>query len=150
VFGARRYNWSMASERTARTLPVPGWAAPLLVAIAVGLVVWTLYLTYTLPARHTTHDWEIAWAGFDIALAGVLAATAVGLRRAAPWAEATAAVATALLVTDAWFDIVLSDPGGERVEAIVLAVVAEMPLALFCLWIALNVERAIRAVGGKS
>jgi uncharacterized membrane protein len=138
----------MESERAARGLPVPAWAAPLLVLVAAGLVVWTLFLTYSLPARHTSHDWSIAWAGFDIALAGVLAATAIGLRRAGPWAEATAAVATALLVTDAWFDIVLSDPGGERVEAIVLAVCAEIPLALFCLWIALNVERAIRAVGG--
>jgi len=139
----------MASERAAKALPVPAWAAPLLVVVAAGLIVWTLYLTYSLPAAHTTHDWQIAWAGFDIALAAVLASTAIGLRRAAPWAEATAAVATALLVTDAWFDVVLSDPGSERVEAIVLAVCAEIPLALFCLWIALNVERAMRAIGGK-
>jgi hypothetical protein len=139
----------MDSERAARALPVPAWAAPVLVGVAAGLIVWTLYLTYSLPARHTSHDWDIAWAGFDVGLAAVLAGTAIGLRRAAPWAEATAAVATALLVTDAWFDIVLSDAGGERVEAIVLAVFGELPLALFCLWIALNVERAIRAVGGK-
>ena len=139
----------MESERAAKALPVPGWVASVLVAIAVGLVLWTLYLTYALPARHTSHDWEVAWAGFDIALAAVLAATAIGLRRAAPWAEAGAAVASALLVMDAWFDIVLSDSGGERVEAIVLAVFAELPLALFCLWIALHVERAIRAIGGR-
>jgi len=41
---------------------------------------------------------------------------------------------------------VLADAGGERTEAIVLALVAEIPLALFCFWILLNAERAIRSL----
>jgi hypothetical protein len=53
---------------------------------------------------------------------------------------------TTLLCTDAWFEIVLSVPGHERLEAIVLAAVAALPLALFCFWIALNAERAITAL----
>lgn len=138
----------METERAIRTLPVPRWAAALLAAVAVGLVPWTLFLTYSLPTRHTTQDWQIAWAGFDIVLAIALVATAAGVVRGAPWLEAAAAVATTLLLADAWFDIVLADPGGERVEAIMLAAVAEIPLALFCLWIALNAERAVRAVSG--
>ncbi len=127
---------------------MPRWAAGLLAAVAVGLVPWTLFLTYSLPSRHTTQHWQIAWAGFDIVLAIALVATAAGVVRGAAWLEAAAAVATTLLLADAWFDVVLADPGGERVEAIVLAAMAEIPLALFCLWIALNAERAVRAVGG--
>jgi hypothetical protein len=54
-----------------------------------------------------------------------------------------------LLVTDAWFDIVLAHGTGERLEAIALAAVAELPLALFCLWIALNAERAVRTLSSR-
>jgi hypothetical protein len=122
---------------------VPRWVALLLTAIVVGLVVWTLYLTYALPARHVTDHWRIAWAGFDIGLAIAIGATALGVLREAQWVDATAAATATLLVTDAWFDIVMADGGGERLEAIVLAVIGEIPLALFCVWIVMNAERAI-------
>ena len=129
-----------------QTTAISRRVALLLTAIAAGLVVWTLYLTYALPARHVTDHWRIAWAGFDLGLAVALIATAAGVLLEAPWLEATAAVAATLLVTDAWFDMVLADAGGERTEAIVLALVAEIPLALFCFWILLNAERAIRSL----
>lgn len=122
---------------------VPRWVALLLTAIVAGLVVWTLYLTYALPARHVTDHWRIAWAGFDIGLAFAIGVTALGVLREAQWVDATAAATATLLVADAWFDIVLADGGGERMEAIVLAVVGEIPLALFCVWIVMNAERAI-------
>jgi hypothetical protein len=118
----------------------------LLTAVVAGLVVWTLYLTYALPARHVTDHWRIAWAGFDIGLAAALAVTAAGVLRESQWVDATAAVAATLLITDAWFDIVLADAGGERTEAIVLAVIGEIPLALFCVWIVMNAERAIASL----
>jgi len=94
-----------------RPVLVPRWVALLLTAIAAGLIVWTLYLSYALPARHVTDHWRIAWAGFDIGLALAIGTTALGVLREAQWVDATAAVAATLLVTDAWFDIVLSDPG---------------------------------------
>ena len=46
------------------TTLIPRWVALLLTAVAAGLVVWTLYLTYALPARHVTDHWRIAWAGW--------------------------------------------------------------------------------------
>src|SRR2546430_17742317 len=125
------------------TTLIPRWVALLLTAVAAGLVVWTLYLTYACPARHVTDHWRIAWAGFGTGLAAALAATAAGVLREARWVDATAAVAATLLITDAWFDIVLADAGFERTEAIVLAVLGEIPLALFCSWVVLNAERAI-------
>ena len=132
----------------ARTQPnvVPRWAALLLGGVAVGLVPWTLYLTYALPSHHVTNHWRIAWAGFDIALTASLVATAVGVVRAAAWLEGAASVATTLLFTDAWFDTLLSHGSGELLEAIGLAAAGELPLALFCLWIALNAERAVRTL----
>ena len=134
-------------EARSQTTVVPRWAALLLGGTA--LVPWTLYLSYSLPARHVTDHWSLAWSGFDVGLATSLVLTALGVVRGAPWLEAAAAVSTALLVTDAWFDIVLSNSAGERLEAIALAAVAELPLALFCLWIALNAERAVRTLSAN-
>jgi hypothetical protein len=134
------------SDQSAQPLRVPRWTAFLLALVVAGLVIWTLYLTYALPSRHVTHDWNVAWAGFDVVVATALAATAVGVLVGAAWLDSVAAAATTLLVTDAWFDIVLAGSWAERREAILLALAAELPLALFCLWIALNANRAIRAV----
>jgi hypothetical protein len=134
--------------RPERTV-VPRWVALFLGGIALALVPWTLYLSYSLPARHVTNHWSVAWSGFDVGLAASLLATAVGVVRNAPWLEAAAAVSTVLLFTDAWFDIVLAHGAGERLEAIALALVAEVPLALFCLWIAMNAERAVKMMTGS-
>jgi hypothetical protein len=134
-------------EARPRSGVVPRWAALLLGGTAIVLVPWTLYLSYTLPAHHVTNHWDLAWSGFDVGLATALVLTAIGVVRNAPWLEAAAGVSTVLLVTDAWFDIVLAHGAGERLEAIALACVAEIPLALFCLWIALNAERAVRTLG---
>jgi hypothetical protein len=133
-------------EARSDTTAVPRWAAVLLGGVALGLVPWILYLTYTLPQHHVTDHWRLAWDGFDLGLAIALITTAIGVARNAPWLEGAAAAAATLLVTDAWFDIMLSRNGGEVWEAIVFAAAAELPLALFCLWIALNAERAVRTL----
>jgi hypothetical protein len=133
-------------EARTPTATVPRWAAILLGGVALALVPWILYLTYALPQHHVTNHWRLAWDGFDVGLATALVATAVGVTRDASWLEGAAAAAMTLLVADAWFDIVLSQSGGERLEAIALAGVAELPLALFCGWIALNAERAVRTL----
>src|SRR2546428_11710330 len=100
------------------TTLIPRWVALLLTAVAAGLVVWTLYLTYALPARHVTDHWRIAWAGFDIGLAAALAATAAGVLREALGVDATAPVAPTLLITRDRFDIVLADAGLEPAEGV--------------------------------
>jgi len=124
------------------------WIAPLLVLGAVVLVPWALVLAYRLPARHTTHHWDVAWFGFDIALAAALAATGWAVARRSEWAPAAAAVAATLLLCDAWFDNVLANSREEHVEAAVEAVLVEIPLALFCVWLALNSEQTVDAVLG--
>jgi uncharacterized membrane protein len=110
--------------------------APLLVLAAVVLVFWTLVLAYRLPARHTTHHWDIAWVGFDIALAVALAATGWAIVRHAGWAPSAAAVAATLLLSDTWFDTVLANGRDEQIEAALEAVLVEIPLAILCVWLA--------------
>jgi hypothetical protein len=120
--------------------------AAVLVVIAVGLVPWTLALAYRLPSEHTSRHWDLAWIGFDAALACALLATGIGVVRRADWVQAVAASAATLLLCDAWFDTVLARSGDERLEAVLSAVLAELPLAFLCLWLARNAERTVAAL----
>jgi uncharacterized membrane protein len=119
-----------------------------LVLGAVVLVPWTFVLAYRLPARHTTHHWDVAWVGFDIALALALGATGWAVARRSAWAPAAAAVAATLLLSDAWFDNVLANSRGEHLEAALEAALVEIPLAIFCVWLALHSEQTVDAVLG--
>ena len=115
--------------------------APLFFLAGIGLLPWTVYLVVTLPGRHLqTGYYDLAWGGFDIGLAVLLVATGAGLVRRKLWVQSTATAAATMLVCDAWFDVLSSRPGSERLVAIVLAVVAELPSAAVCLLIARHVE----------
>jgi DNA-binding transcriptional ArsR family regulator len=102
-------------------------------AAAICLVPWTVYLAQTLPDRHDSGQWRVAWVGFDVALACCFAGAAwLGLRRrraAVPLLTATAA----LLFCDAWFDVLLDWNSSDRWLSVGLAVFAELPIAVFLL-----------------
>jgi hypothetical protein len=108
---------------------------------AIGLVPWTLWLTFSLPSRHVTEDYDLAWVGFDIVLAAAFAATAWATLHISRWLVPLAAVTGTMLVCDAWFDVVTSSGGGDRLEAVLEAVFAELPLAALCAYIVIDVER---------
>lgn len=114
----------------------PRWASHLFLALGAILVPWTLWLAATLPERHVARNFDVAWSGFDIALAGTLIATGYGLLRSAPWTQGAAAAAATLLVCDAWFDVLTSAPGTERMVAVGMALLAELPVAVACAMIA--------------
>jgi hypothetical protein len=122
-------------------LPLPRWVAPLMGLVAAFLIPWTLYLTFTLPSRHVTKHYDLAWVGFDVALLTTFAATAWAAVRRLRWLVPLAAVAGTMLVCDAWFDIVTSQTGGEFAEAALEAVFGELPLAAICAYVVYDVER---------
>src|SRR5260370_27209194 len=64
---------------------VPRWVPRLLALVAIGLVPWTLWLTFRLPSRHVTDNYDLAWVGFDVALATAMAATAWAILRVSEW-----------------------------------------------------------------
>ena len=127
------------------SLPLPRWVTALLTLVALGLLPWTLWLTFSLPARHVSQHYDVAWVGFDIGLAVAFAATTWAALRGSPWIVPLAAAAGAMLVCDAWFDVVTSEGGGERVEAVLEAVFAELPLAAVCVFIVVDSERFLGA-----
>jgi hypothetical protein len=116
------------------------WAGPAFLAFSLILLPWIVYLGYTLPSHQVVADFHIAWVGFDVMLMLMLACTGYfALRRSRYLGPAAAAVA-AMLVVDAWFDVVTSPPG-QRMLAIVLAVGAELPLAALCVWLSYHSEQ---------
>ena len=121
--------------------PVARWVAPLLALVAIFLVPWTLWLTFTLPSRHITDHYALAWVGFDIALATAVGATAWAAVRRLRWLVPLAAVTGTMLVCDAWFDVVTAHGSGDIVEAALEAVFGELPLAAICAYVVLDVER---------
>lgn len=121
---------------------VPIWAPAVLAGCTVALIPWTALLLYELPNTQVAHHWNLAWAGFDVAIAAALTATAITVLRRSGWATVAATTTGTLLIVDAWFDIVTSAGAGERFwVAVGMAALCELPLAVGCLLIARNVER---------
>lgn len=121
-------------------MPLPRWVAPVLLTTAAALGPWTLWLTYTLPSRHLTRHYDLAWIVFDIALLLAFAATGWCAVRASRWLVPAAAVTGTMLLCDAWFDVITSAGGGEMAEAVLEACLAELPLAALCAYIVYDAE----------
>ena len=130
-----------APSATFRTSVVAVFAA-----IGIGLLPWTVWLSASLDPHHETNRWDLAWSGFDSGLALLFLATALAAYRRSPWVAACAGATGTLLVTDAWFDIVLESHADELRFSILLAVFAELPLAAICFWIAIRTERFLAMV----
>jgi hypothetical protein len=126
-------------------IPLPRWVTLLLGLVAIGLVPWILYLTITLPSRHVTLHYDLAWTGFDVGLTASFAATAWASFRGSQWLVPLAAVTGTMLCSDAWFDIVTSQTGSEMWEAIVEAALAELPLAALCGFVVYDAETFLAA-----
>ena len=102
--------------------------AVVLAAIMLLLPPWAVYLAIALPAQQVTPNWDVVWVGFDLALAVLAAAGLVALRRHSRWSPVLCGALAAALVCDAWFDVMTST-GEERVLAVALALLVELPLA---------------------
>ncbi len=124
-----------APRRIARTDPeARRRVVELLLLACAGLVAWIVVLSLTLPHRYRADNWDLAWIGFDVALLGGLAATAwAAWRRRAIIVLFATATAT-LLLADAWFDITTARANDVWLSA-TLAICAELPGAIFLLWV---------------
>ena len=120
--------------------PIPRWVTWLFTLAAVALLPWTLYLTFTLPSRHVTTHYDLAWVGFDIGLAAAFSGTSWAAVRRSRWLIPLAAVTGTMLVCDAWFDVMTSSGAGEIGEAVAEAIFAELPLAGVCAFIVYDSE----------
>ncbi|MGN6251632.1 MAG: hypothetical protein ACTHNS_07450 [Marmoricola sp.] len=121
--------------------PVPGRSSRtrlvgiVLAACAVVLVPWAVHLADTLPDRAVSRHYAAAWTGFDVMLFVALGTTAILVLRRSLLMGAAGTWSAALLVADAWFDVMTAPTRSELVEALLLAVLVELPLAALCLWV---------------
>ena len=122
------------------------WLLLVLGSVAIVLFPWTAYLSATLPSKHVTHHWQVAWAGFDLFEAAALVATFVAMLKRSAFVTVAASVAGTALLCDAWFDLVTAQPGREFWSALLFALVGELPLAALCFWIAFEVGEVVDAI----
>ncbi|MFI1456100.1 LPXTG cell wall anchor domain-containing protein [Streptomyces roseus] len=106
--------------------------ATLLTGAGVALLPWMVVLAKTLPQTAEVSNWSTAWVGLDAVLAVGLSGTGLLLGRHDPRAAPLAAATAALLLMDAWFDVITAAPGSARAAALALALCAELPLAAAC------------------
>jgi len=135
-----------ATRVIARLRRARRWLLFLLGGVAVVLLPWSGYLGATLPSEHVAHHWRVAWVGLDLAEASALVATFVALLRNSPAVTVLASISGTLLVCDAWFDVVTAQPGSDLAWALVFALLAELPLAALCFWIAFEVGEVVGAI----
>jgi hypothetical protein len=115
--------------------------------VAALLVPWTLYLALTLPRHYPAHHYWLGWVGFDLALVAVLAVTGLAVAQGRPALSRYAAVAAAMLVMDAWFDV-LNAATVTDVWMAVGGALLELPLAYLCWRLARGDSRALEPVAG--
>ncbi|WP_223241827.1 hypothetical protein [Streptomyces sp. CBMA123] len=136
---ADHVGWSAVPDR-------PGTRSPRRLGRAfatVGLMMipWVLYLSMSLPKQAMDGHWALDWVVLDSCEALALFATGRFLKRADNRCTLTATAAAALFLTDAWFDVTAATPGGALAVAIVMAVCAEIPVAIVCTVLALRLIR---------
>ena len=100
----------------------------LMLAGVVVLLPWAITLIYRLPRTYTARNWDLTWAGFDIILASLMAATGWFFWKQRRIGILTSFSAGVLLVCDAWFDVMTSN-GAELPEAVAAALLLELPIA---------------------
>ena len=116
-------------------------------ALGLGLALWTVWLTDSLPSRQTAQHWDIAWVGFD-----VLMIVAVMVTAWAAWTQRlilipASIIAAVLFVVDAWFDTMTASPGNDATVAYLMAALLEVPAAIFFAYVARRSLRAVLAQG---
>lgn len=131
----------MVADTDVRVVPL--WVARAFVAVAVVLVPWIVWLVVRLPDPAVANHWRLAWGGFDLGLALAIGTTGILLARRSLLSQSAATVTATLLVCDAWFDVLTSRGTADVAFSIALALVAELPLAVLCIWIARTIERSL-------
>lgn len=126
--------------------PTGWWVAPMYLAMSLVLLPWTAVLIRTLPTHAMSHNYRLAWVGFDVLLMLSMGRTAWLAWRRSPFVVNIASVTAALLVVDAWFDVTTAPTGG-MLQACVLALFVEMPAAVLSLVIAGRAQVQIARTG---
>ncbi|HEV2637979.1 MAG TPA: hypothetical protein VGX23_22715 [Actinocrinis sp.] len=131
---------SSQALQTVRRRLLPKWTGWLLLVLGFLTLPWIGGLAVELPSRSEAAHYDVSWTGFDVLLCLLLLRTGWSAVRDLEHVELTAAMTGALLIVDAWFDVMSAPDTKQFLIALGMAVCVELPLAVFCLWIAGRVE----------
>jgi hypothetical protein len=134
----------MISEATSRSQPErrADWLPIALIGAACLLVPSLVVVLVAVPRHEIAHHLVIAWTGLDVFELLALTFTGFALHRRSALAVIPAAITGALLLCDAWINVVPASASA-RAEGIELCF-AEVPMAAFSFWIAVRVARRSR------
>ena len=107
-------------------------AATVLTVLGLAMIPWLVFLHTGLPATAQASHWAWTWTGLDSFEALGLLSVGLLLRRGDSRACLAAAATSTLLLVDAWFDTMTAAPGPDFELAVLMAVFAELPLAVAC------------------
>jgi hypothetical protein len=126
------------------TLAVPTWAPRLYIFLAIVLIPWTIYLGYQLPTRHLSVNWDVSWTGLDIGLTIALLATGLFAYTKSMLIIISSTITGSLLLVDAWFDVLSEHKAKLFHQALLSAIVFEIPLAIMSFYLALHALTRLR------
>lgn len=131
------------STPTAASRPlIPRWCSALLMALGALTLPWTAGLAVVLPSSERSAHYDVSWTGFDLMLCALLLYTGWNTLRRREQSELSAAMTGTLLIVDAWFDVLGAPDTTQFLTALAMALLVELPLAIFCFWIARHVDAA--------
>ncbi len=107
----------------------------------LAMIPWTLLYIGQLPSHHTATHWNVAWAGFDLALSVALGVTAWCALRERPLLIVALIVSSTLLVCDSWFDVATSLGTADEAVTLATALAIELPLAGYFAFLAYRLVR---------
>lgn len=115
----------------------PGDLVPRLFILAAALLIpWTVWLAMTLPDRAESDTYRLTWVGFDALLILVLARVGWMAHRRNPELVIGSAVAGGMLICDAWFDVTTAAEGAPFTQAMIAALLLELPASFLCVRLA--------------
>lgn len=127
------------SRQTKSKIKIPEWIGLLYTVGSLILVPWVIWLAESLPTHHLERHYDAAWVGLDIGIMIMLLITGFLASKKSRFVILTASAIGTLLIVDVWFDIISSKPGSEMTEAIVLALLVELPLAFISYFLAYKI-----------
>ena len=110
----------------------PRWLGRALIAAGLAMIPWLIALAVELPSSSRAQHWSTAWVGLDTMETLGLVTTGVLLRLRDRRCCLAAAATAALLLADVWFDVTTAASGADRLAAVLLAVLLEVPAASLC------------------
>ena len=133
----------MGKAPRAKKLRVPLWMSGFYGIFTFAMVPWIWHLLCTIPGEHMGMHWRLLWGVFDTVLFVNGFVVTYLLAKKSAWACLPLATLATLFAMDMWFDYMTSVTAAERVAAVKITIVAEIPLTILTLSCAIYILRQV-------